>query len=111
MVADVAVEGRAGADAVLAQHIHDAPDADPVAVVALRPGAHRGYRRAAVIGARGDAAGQREEFDIGNDPDGEPGAVGPFEPRPVVDRDIGERAVIAWFHRRPPRGRIIPERL
>src|SRR5439155_18249031 len=76
MVADVAVEGRAGADAAPAQDIHDAPDADPVTVIALRPGAHRGHSRAAVIGARGDAAGQREELDIRNDRDGEPGTIG-----------------------------------
>ena len=109
VIADVAVQGRAGADPVFLQHIHDPPDADAVAVIALRPGAHRGNRRLARIGASRDAAGQREEFDVGDDPDREAGAVGPIELWPVVDRGIGERAVIARFHRGPPRVRIKPD--
>src|SRR5262249_55554966 len=79
---------------------------DPVAVIALRPGANRRYRRIARIGAAGDPLGQREEFDIGNDPDREPGAVWPFERRPVADRGVGVGAVIARFHRSLRRGRI-----
>ena len=38
--ANVAVDGRRCTNAVLRQHIHDAPDADAIAVVALGPGAH-----------------------------------------------------------------------
>jgi len=60
MIADVAVESRAGADAALAHDVHDAPDADPVAVIALRPSAHRGHRRLRRVGAAGNAEGQRE---------------------------------------------------
>src|SRR6516162_3905042 len=98
VVADVAVQCRAGADAVLAQHIHQPPDADPIAIVALRPGAYR--RRIARRGAglTGDAAGERKELDIGDDPEREPGAAGPFELGTVFDRDVGERAVVARLH-------------
>src|SRR6266849_6163066 len=107
MVANVAVEVRAGADAALLQHLHNPPDADPVAVVALRPGAHRGgWLRTSVVRAAGDADAQRKELDIGDDPDRKPGAARPFELWPLVDGDIAERAIIARFHRSLHRGRI-----
>src|SRR5262252_208366 len=98
MVADVAVEGRAGADAVLAEHIHQPPDADAIAVVALRPGAHRGRVADGRAGIRGDAAAEWEEFDIGDNPECDPGAAGPFELWPILDRNIRKRAVVARFH-------------
>src|SRR6267378_3445839 len=98
VVADVAVQCRAGADAVLAQHIHQPPNADPVAVVALRPGPYRGCVAGRRAGLAGDAAGERKELDIGDDPDRDQSAVGPFELWPLVDRDIGKRTVIARLH-------------
>ena len=98
VVANIAVEGRAAPDAVFAQHIHQPPNADPVAIVALGPGTHRwriAWRRP---GVAGDAAGERKEFDIGDDPDRDEGAAGPLEFWPAVDRGIRKRAVIARLH-------------
>src|SRR5204862_7539212 len=97
-VTDIAVQGRAGADAVFAQHIHQPPNADPVAVIALRPGAHRGCVAGWRPGLPGDAAGERKELDIGNHPDREASAAGPFELWPLVNRDIGKRTVVARLH-------------
>src|SRR6516162_3590198 len=102
MVADVAVQRRASADAVLAQHIHQPPDADPVAIIALRPGAHRGWVAQLRARLTGDGAAQWKEFNIGDDPDREPGAAGPFELGTLVDRNIGKRAVIARLHSTAP---------
>src|SRR5262249_21758040 len=98
LVADVAVQCRAGPNAVLAQHIHRPPDAAPVAVVGWRPGAHRGRIAGWRPGLAGDTAGERKELDIGDDPDRQPGATRPFELGAVLDRNIGERAVIARLH-------------
>ncbi len=100
MVADVAVQGRAGADAVPAQDLHQPPDADPVAVVALRPGAHRGRISDRAAGLAGDAAAQREEFDVGDDPDRDPRPARPFELWPLVDRHIGKGSIVARLHDR-----------
>ena len=41
VIADIAVDRRGGAYAMLGQHIHDAENTDAVAVIALTPGAHR----------------------------------------------------------------------
>jgi hypothetical protein len=38
--ANVTVDGRRCTNAMLRQHLHDTPDADAIAVVALGPGAH-----------------------------------------------------------------------
>ena len=98
MVTNVAIQRRAGADAMLAEQIHESPDANAVAVIALRPSADRWRVAGRRSGIRWDPAGQRKELDIGNDPDGEPGIVWPGQLWPVLDRNIGKRSIILWLH-------------
>ena len=49
--AKLAVERDRGADAVAVEHLHQAEHADPVAVVARRPGRNVGHRHAGAAGA------------------------------------------------------------
>ena len=100
--AQLAVERDRGADAVAVEHLHQPEHADPVAVVAHRPGRNVGDRRAAAARGRRHLLGEREELDIGNDPERHPRAVGPAEHRPPDDRGIGKRAVGRWLHPQVP---------
>src|SRR5262249_53785529 len=94
VVADVAVQGRAGADAVLAEHIHPPPDADPVAVITLRPRPHRGRIPGGRARERGNAAGERKELDVGDDPECQARATRPLELWAVPDRGVRKRAIV-----------------
>ena len=84
--------------AELVEQIEIMPEADAVAVVApgivamaLRGGCPR--RVDAETRAKG------EIFDVVAEGDGEPGALGPFVLRPLVDRDVVVAAVGGEFHR------------
>jgi len=52
--ANLAVEGDGGADAMAIEHLHQAEHADPIAVIARRPGRNIRHRRAGAAGAGGD---------------------------------------------------------
>ena len=72
MIADLAVERGAGADAVSRQDFHDPPDADSIAIVAHRPVAHVRdlgvlARHTLVLISRHHVI-EAEELDIGIDP-------------------------------------------
>src|SRR6185312_10937627 len=89
-----------GADAVFVEHIHEAEDTDAIAVIAHCPG--RDVRHLAG-GARWNAIGQREEFDIGNDPERDARTVRPLQLLASDDRRIFERTVgCTWLHVIPP---------
>src|SRR5262245_28555770 len=93
--ADVAVECDGAADLVAVEHLHQPEHADAVAVIAHRP--DRDVRDL----ARREAARarlEREELDVGNDPQRDPRAVGPFEPRTANDRRVRKRPVRTRLH-------------
>src|SRR5262245_65877870 len=102
VVADRAVDGRRGADAVLFQDLHDAEYSDAVPVVALSPSAHRGcFARGFLPGMAGQRLAQREKLDIWNHPQRELGPVGPAEAWPAVDGNVRKRTVILRLHGPP----------
>ena len=114
--AQIAVERHRGADAVTLQHLHQAENADAVAVVADRPGRHIGDRRAGSPGRGRHFLLQREELDVGDDPERDMGAVGPAQPGPADDGRIGKRAVGGGLHLRnrslsSPSSPLAPQRL
>jgi hypothetical protein len=93
----------AGLRAFAVEHIelpadHVAKLADPVAVVAHRPARNVGDRRTAAAGGRRHLLGEREEFDVGNDPERQSRVSGPAQHRPPDDRGIGKRAVGRGLH-------------
>ena len=80
VIAELAVQRGAGADAVTAQHLHDPPDADPVAVIAHRPVAHVRdprvlARHPLVLIARHHVI-EPEELDVRIDPKRDPAPPG-----------------------------------
>ncbi len=87
MVADVAVHRRCRAYAVLLQHLDDAPDPDPVAVIALRLGADRGCGPRRPERVLRDSRRQGEELQVWNHPYGEARAVRPVDLGPHGDRE------------------------
>ncbi len=86
--ADLGVERHRAADAVLGQHLHDPPHADPIAVVAARMVAD--VRRLI-------ADLDMEVLDIGDHPHRNPRAVRPDYARPVDDGLIGKKWKRAWI--------------
>jgi hypothetical protein len=80
VIAELAVQRGAGADAVTAQHLHDPPDADPVAVSRHRPVAHVQdprvlARHPLVLIARHHVI-EPEELDVRIDPKRDPAPPG-----------------------------------
>src|SRR4051794_40732901 len=106
MVAHLAVERLAGANAIAAQHLYDALDADSVAVILHRPVAH--VRNAGVLARypfveiAGHHVVEPEELDVRIDPQRDPGAARPGKLRAASDRDVGKRPVAAWGHAAMP---------
>ena len=97
-VAQLAVQRHGAAHAVARHHLHQAPDADAVAVVARRPGQDIGDQAARAARAVGHALIQRKELDVRDDPHREARAVRPDELRPPRDRRVGKRTVAARLH-------------
>src|SRR5262249_60297125 len=60
-----------------------------------------GPRGAGPTGPRRHLLHQREELDIGDDPERDMGVARPTQPRPTHDRRIGKWAVRRWLHRLP----------
>ena len=81
VLGDLGIERDTAADAVFRHHLHHAPDADTVAVVAA--GVVADVRRA------GEEV-EVEVLDVGDHPDGDAGAVRPGDFRPVDDGLVGE---------------------
>ena len=100
VVADLAVQRHGAAHAVAFQHFHDAEHADPGAVIPGRPVNEVGRHP----GTCGHRLVEREDLDIGDHPDREPGAAGPGELRPAVDGNVGKGPGAARLHRRSPVG-------
>src|SRR5262245_25326012 len=102
VVADRAVDGRRGTDAVVFEDLHNAEYPDAVPVVALSPSAHRGcFARGFLPGMARQRLVQREKLDIWNHPQRELGAVGPTESWPAVDGNVRKRTVILRLHGAP----------
>src|SRR6266849_5363814 len=78
-VAQQAVERHGAADLVAIEHVHQAPDADAVAVIAIRPHHHVGYLAARAVAARTFL--QREELDVRDDPQRDALALRPGQTR------------------------------
>src|SRR5262245_56946989 len=95
MDADVAVERDGGAHAVAIEDLHQSEYSDAVAIVAHRPDRNIG-NFAGPQTARPRL--EREEFNIGNDPEGNVRAARPFETRSPDDRRIREGTVGTGFH-------------
>src|SRR5262245_60555057 len=94
VVADLAVERDGTSHAVTGQRLHHAEDADTVTVVARRPVDEIGR----LAGPTGDRLVQRKRLDVRDDPERHPGAIRPGEPRPPIDRHVGERTVTLGLH-------------
>src|SRR5262245_49671748 len=95
MDADIAVERDGGAHAVAIEHFHQSEHPNAVTVVAHRPDRNIGNL------AGPETAGtrlEREEFDIGNDPQSNVRAARPFETRAPHDRRIRKGTVGTGFH-------------
>src|SRR5262249_42798084 len=95
--AQLAVERDGAARAMARHHLHQPEDADAIAVVARRPDGNV-WRLAAAAGRRGDLLVEREELDVGDDPDRDPRAVRPLAFGPVDHGGIGKRTVAARLH-------------
>jgi hypothetical protein len=95
-VAEVAVERDRAADAVAVEHLHQAPHADAVAVVAVGPHHHVRHLAAGAVAA--GALLQREELDVGDHPQREALPLGPGQAGTIDDRRVLERAIVARFH-------------
>ncbi len=98
--ADMAVERDGAADAIALEHLHQPEHADAVAIVARRPGRHIRHLAAGAAGARRHLVVEREELDVGNDPERQSRAIGPCEARAADDRRIGKGTVGAGLHGR-----------
>src|SRR5262249_11697518 len=96
VLAKVAVERDRAADAVAVEHLHQAPHADAVAVVAVGPHHHIGGLAAGAVAP--GALLQRGELDVGDDPECETLAFRPRQAWTIDDGRIVERAVVARFH-------------
>src|SRR6185436_7469812 len=94
--AKIGVERDRAADAVFVERVHDAKDADAVAVVALGPHHHVGDFRAGAVAA--GLLQHREIFDVGDDPERDMRATRPFQPRAVDNRRIRKRTVRTRLH-------------
>src|SRR5262249_24699423 len=98
MDADVAVERDGRADVVAVEHLHQPEHADAVAIITDGPGRDiRNFSRSEAAGTRLE----REELDVGNDPQCDARAAGPVEPRPTDDRRVGKWPIGTRFHRAP----------
>src|SRR6266571_899645 len=98
--AQVAVQSRRAAHAVAVEHFHEAKDAHAVAVIARGPCGHVGRLHARAARARRYALGKGEELDIRDHPERDARPARPFEPRPAMDRRVGEGSVCcARLHR------------
>src|SRR5262245_5137838 len=95
MDADIAVERDGGAYAVAIEDFHQSEDSNTVAIVAHRPDRNIGN----LPGPK--TAGtrlEREEFNIGNDPQSNLRTARPFETRAPDDRRIRKGTVGTGFH-------------
>src|SRR5262249_47859534 len=93
-VADLAVERDRRPDVVAGKHLHEAEDADTVAVFTLRPDEDVRDIGAALR----HLLVKREGLDVGDDPERQPLPVRPGELRPPDDGTVGKRAGAAWLH-------------
>src|SRR5207237_3629007 len=104
MVAHLALQRGAGADAVAAQYLHQPPDADAIAVITHCPVAHVGdlglVARHAVVEVARHHVVEAEELDIRVHPTRHPSAARPGQRRAAVDGDISKRTVAARRHGR-----------
>jgi hypothetical protein len=80
---DLTVQRDRAAYPVLGQRIHDAPDANAVAVIATTVVAHIGYARPEF---------EVEMLDVWHDPDGYACPARPFDLRAINNRRVGEKA-------------------
>src|SRR5262245_24869954 len=95
VVAHLTVEGNSSAYAVPCEHLHDAKDADAVAIITWGP--VDDVRRQA-RSARYRLV-QRKGLDVGDDPEGDARAIRPSNPGSAVDRHVGERPVALRLHK------------
>src|SRR5262245_16609023 len=89
VVAYLAVEGGSATHTVPCHHLHEAEDADAVAIVARRPVDDVGC----FAGAAGHGLVQREGLDVRDDPERHTRAIRPGECRTTVDWNICKRAI------------------
>src|SRR5215510_4809778 len=117
MIADLAVQRGAGADAIAGQNLHDPPDADPVAVIPNRPVADVRdlgvFARHPLVEVAGHHVVEPKELDVRIDPKRHPGIAGPGQLRAAGDRQIGKRAIASRRHvtraaNRPPSSAALP---
>ena len=100
-VADLTVERGGGPDPVFCQYLHDAPNPDTVAVVALRPAPDIGVLGVGFgpfVLVAGNALIEGEELDVGYDPEGQTGTARPAQLGALGDRRVRKGSVDVFFH-------------
>src|SRR5690606_22973633 len=98
LTAEIRIKRNRPPDAELRHSFRHPEYAHTISIVALRPrGDVRNLGRFA-----GYSLVQREELDIGHEPNGYPSAIRPFERRSVGEGGIGKGSVVLRVHRDNP---------
>ena len=100
-VADLTVEGGGGSDPVFRQYLHDAPNPDSVAVVALRPAPDIGVLGVGFgpfVLVAGNALIEGEELDVGDDPEGQTGTARPAQLGALGDRRVRKGPIGVFYN-------------